>query len=175
MRLKQMHLDYYQKQDNYNTQRVHKVNLVLLTALVFLIVVPITVERGVSDSAGIIVAGALVLLLSAVNYFLPIPEYLKGLFFALLPNIVVVALFNLDGFALNKHYLILLTLAMVTLYLKKELILVFSLIVNAAYISMYMFNPSGLLGSEQGLCISSAPSYEIWKIHLFNWDKPKFC
>lgn len=139
------------KQDNYNTQRVHKVNLVLLTALVFLIVVPITVERGISDSAGIIVAGALVLLLSAVNYFLPTPEYMKGLFFALLPNVVVMALFNLDGFALNKHYLILLTLAMVTLYLRKGLILVFSLIVNAAYISMYIFNPSGLLGSEQGL------------------------
>ncbi|USK54936.1 hypothetical protein LIS82_25930 [Cytobacillus solani] len=63
----------------------------------------------------------------------------------------MVALFNLDGFALNKHYLILLTIAMVTLYLKKELILIFSLIVNAAYISMYIFNPSGLLGSEQGL------------------------
>lgn len=137
--------------DTYNTQRVHKVNVGLLIILVFLVVIPILYERGMSDASGIAVAGSLVFLLTIINYFLPINDYLKGFFFALLPNIVVAALFILDGYALNKHYLIFLTIAMVTLYFKKELILAFIVLINIEYITILFIDSAELLNTDNSL------------------------
>src|SRR5699024_10887883 len=101
-----------------------------------------------SDTKGIVIAGLFVFLLTFINYFLAIDEYLKGLIFALLPNIVVTALFFLDGFALNKHYLIFLSIAMVTLYFKKELILVFIILINIEYIAIFLLNSAALLNTD---------------------------
>ncbi|MEI3597817.1 MULTISPECIES: methyl-accepting chemotaxis protein [unclassified Oceanobacillus] len=136
------------KQDTYNTQRVHKVNLFLMIATVLLLVVPIVSSRGVDDTVSIIIAGVLVIVLSVANYFLPFPPYVKGLIFALLPLIVATSMFYLDGFALNKHYIILLSIAMVTLYFKEELILIFIGIVNLAFIVTYLSEPEELLGID---------------------------
>ena len=137
--------------ETQNTQRVHKVNVGLLIILVFLVVIPILYERGMSDASGIAVAGSLVFLLTIINYFLPINDYLKGFFFALLPNIVVAALFILDGYALNKHYLIFLTIAMVTLYFKKELILAFIVLINIEYITILFIDSAELLNTDNSL------------------------
>ncbi|MCU9614826.1 methyl-accepting chemotaxis protein [Caldibacillus lycopersici] len=135
-------------QDTYNTKRVHKVNLALLIAVVFLIIIPIIMERGLMDALSDVIAGLLVIVLSIVNYFLPIPTYGKGFIFAILPNVVVMALFYLDGYALNKHYLLFLTIAMIALYFKKELILIFAVILNVALITTYILNPGELLGID---------------------------
>lgn len=102
--------------DTYNTKRVHKVNFILLFAITFLLVIPIVLARGVGDSIGIIIAGLVVIIISTGNYFLPIPAYVKGFIFALIPNLVVMLLFVIDGFALNKHYLIFLTIAMIVVF-----------------------------------------------------------
>ncbi|WP_153464454.1 methyl-accepting chemotaxis protein [Sediminibacillus terrae] len=137
-----------EQHDSYNTQRVHKVNLVLLLLVVFLLVIPIVIERGLSDAMGIIIAGALVILLSVGNYFLPIRTYWKGFIFALLPYLVVIALFFTDGYALNKHYLLLLSIAMIALYFKKELILVFGIVVDIGLVVTYLFNSAELLNVD---------------------------
>ena len=136
------------KQDTYNTQRVHKVNLFLMIAIVLLLVVPIVSSRGVEDTVSIIIAGVLVIVLSVANYFLPFPPYVKGLIFALLPLVVATAMFYLDGFALNKHYIILLSIAMVTLYFKEGLILIFIGVVNLAFIVTYLSKSEELLGID---------------------------
>jgi methyl-accepting chemotaxis protein len=138
-------------QDTYNIQRVHKVNLILLIATVFLLVVPIVMARGFSDSVGIIIAGLAVLIISIINFFIPIPAYIKGFIFAFIPSVVVILLFYLDGFALNKHYLLFLTVAMITLYFKKELILVFGVALNIALIGTYFLNPTELLSIDNNL------------------------
>lgn len=137
--------------DTYNTKRVHRVNAILLAALVFLLVIPIVINRGLADSTGIVIAGAAVLLISAVNYFLPLPTYVKGFIFGLLPNAVIMVLFYVDGYALNKHYLILLTIGMIALYFRKELILLFGAFVNINLIIAYLVNSPGLLGPDDNL------------------------
>lgn len=137
--------------DSYNTQRVHKVNLLLTVVLVFLICVPIILSYGTSQSTGIFIAGAVVIFLSTVNYFLRINTYFKGLIFAVLPSLVVMALFYTDGFALNKHYILILTIAMTALYFKKELILIFTLFLNASMILTYFLIPLEFLGKNSNL------------------------
>lgn len=140
-----------EQHDTYNTKRVHKVNLGVLIAVVFLLVVPVVLARGFQDSVGIVIAGAIVLVISVVNYLLPLPTYLKGFIFAFIPNVVVMLLFYLDGFALNKHYLIFLTIAMITLYFKKELILVFGIAVNVFLIGSYLLDPAELMSVDNNL------------------------
>ncbi|RIU88530.1 methyl-accepting chemotaxis protein [Oceanobacillus picturae] len=136
------------QQDTYNTQRVHKVNLFLLTSIVLLLVIPIVFSRGFSDSVGIVVAGTLVVILSLINYYVPLPPYVKGLIFALLPFLVTIALFYSDGFALNKHYIILLSIAMIALYFNEKLILIFAAFVNVAIIATYLMVPEEIFGID---------------------------
>jgi methyl-accepting chemotaxis protein len=139
------------QQETYNTQRVHKVNFFLLIAVVFLLVIPVVMARGFSDSIGIVIAGVAVLIISTINYFLPIPTYVKGFIFAFIPALVVFALFALDGFALNKHYLLFLTIAMITMYFKKELILIFGIAINIGLFAMFFLNPVELLSVDNNL------------------------
>jgi len=139
------------EQDNYNTQRVHKVNALVAIIVVFLICIPVVAVRGISDGMTIIMAGIAVIIMVAITYFLPIKNYVKGLCLSLLPCLVIIALFVADGYSLNKHYIILLTIAMVTLYFKKELILILGLFVDVAYIALFLLSPENLLGVNNDL------------------------
>jgi methyl-accepting chemotaxis protein len=139
------------QQDNYNTQRVHRVNILLTIILVFLICVPVVMSKGILEARMTIIAGLVVLAISITTYFLPIKNYVKGLCLSLLPCIVIIALFVTDGYALNKHYMVLLSIAMVTLYFKKELILVLVTFIDMAYIILFFAVPAHLLGSDNGL------------------------
>lgn len=59
--------------------------------------------------------------------------------------------FAVDGYALNRHYIILLAIAMVTLYFKKELIIVLGSLIDVAYISLFFLFPENLLGINKDL------------------------
>lgn len=139
------------QQDNYNTERVHKVNLALTIILVFLIILPIIIDKGFLASIPLLAAGLIVLVLSTITYFLKFDTYRKGFVLAHLPCIVIAALFFIDGYALNKHYIMLLTVAMVTLYFKKELILALGIFIDIVYIALYVINPASLLGANNDL------------------------
>ncbi|MFD2628142.1 methyl-accepting chemotaxis protein [Oceanobacillus kapialis] len=139
------------QQDTYNTKRVHKVNLFLLCTIVLLLVVPVVIAEGLNQSIGIIVAGLLVALISIANYLTPLPTYIKGFIFAFIPNVVVILLFVIDGYALNKHYVIFLTIAMIAMYFKKELILTFGIVLNIMLFSMFFLSPQDLLGVDSNL------------------------
>lgn len=67
---------------------------------------------------------------------------------AAVPGFIVVALFYIDGFTLNKHYMLFLTVAMAALYLKKELIATFTPLLNIILIITYFINPTGMLGTN---------------------------
>ncbi|KMK78049.1 methyl-accepting chemotaxis protein [Alkalihalobacillus pseudalcaliphilus] len=137
--------------DAYNTKRVHRVNLGVIIVLLLMLVVPIVIERGFQDTIAVQVASLIVLLLCIANYFLPIPTYVKGFLFAFLPGLTIWALYFVEGYALNKHYIIILTIAMVTLYFKKELILIYGIIVNISFLTIYFVDPPTLLGTDHGI------------------------
>lgn len=135
-----------ENQDTYNTIRVHKVNLLITILCVLLTCSPIIFAIGFSQSITFIIAGAAVIMLSTINFYLPINTYLKGLFFAILPSLVIIALFYLHGYALSKHYIIITTIAMIALYFKKELILAYGIYINVAIIITYLISPTRLMG-----------------------------
>lgn len=134
-------------QDNYDTQRVHKVNVLIMAILVFLICGPVVFSDGIKESINFLIAGALVLIISIGTYFLPINTYLKGFILSILPTLVIIPLFILDGFDLNKHYIIVVSIAMVTLYFQKKLILAFGVIIDLVYMLFFFLNPEKFLGA----------------------------
>lgn len=132
-------------------QRAHKLNLIVIIILFFTICVSFIISRGFSQSIALIIAGLFILILSIVNYFLPINQDIKGLLFAVLPSLVVIVLFYLDGFTLNKHYIILVTTGMAGLYFKKKIILAYGIFINIALISTFLLNSKGLMGTENDI------------------------
>ena len=139
--------------DRYNVQRVHRVNLMVTAMIVLLFSMQSMITQGISRGLSITLLGGIVFALAAINYFLPVNKYVKGLLFALIPCLVVGSQFILDKFAVNKHFIFISSIAMATLYFKKEVILIHGLIVNVMYIAIYLFKPDNLLGS--GAVLSS--------------------
>ncbi|QBK25767.1 methyl-accepting chemotaxis protein [Ureibacillus thermophilus] len=135
-------------QDYYNTNRVHKVNIAITAILILLICIPIVYARGFGESAPILGASLFVIILSCSTYFLPINTYLKGFIISFLPGLVTIALFIVDIFALNKHYIILLSVAMVALYFKKELILSLGIALDSIYLLFFFLLPEKFLGLD---------------------------
>lgn len=137
--------------DHEFTLKAHKVNLIVIIVLFFLICIGFFISRGFEQSIKLFVAGSIILIVSVINYFLPINNDLKGLIFSTIPTLVVAVLFYVDGFTLNKHYIILVTTAMATLYFKKRMIVIFSLETNLLMLIMYFISPEGLLANEANL------------------------
>ena len=129
----------------YNAKKMHRVNLCIQIVLVFVIVGQLIITNGVAASTQYIMAGLSIILLGVINYFLPIHDYLKGLIFGLLPATVIIALFYVDKFALNKHYMIVLTIVMVAIYFKEELIIIYGILLNIAMIVSYILIGEKLL------------------------------
>ena len=140
-----------QSKDNYNTKRVHKVNITIVISLVVLICIQVVIARGLADSIVPIIAGLSMIALCMINYFIPINDYVKGFLFSLLSATVILALFYVDRYALNKHYMLYVTIAMIALYFKKELIAIFGLFLNIAFIITYLLIPEKFLYSDVGI------------------------
>mgnify|MGYP000456708460 CR=1 FL=1 len=132
-------------------KKVHKFNLFLTFCLIVLILAPLIHLRGFDACKLYIIFGIAVAGLAAVNYIVPTPDRVKGLLFALLPLTVVSALFFLDKFALNKHYILFFTVIMIALYFDKRLILIFSGIVTFYICILYLFVPANFLGDEHNI------------------------
>ena len=126
----------------YDTRKVHRVNLAIISVLAVLICGPMILSKGIVY----LFIGLGVIGLAVGNYFLPIKTYVKGFIFGMIPSSVVFTLFLLDSFSLNKHYILLCTVAIIALYFKKELIVFFGVLTNASFIILYMVNSDSLLG-----------------------------
>ena len=138
---------------SFNIQQVHRLNLLIICALVAFIVTPIIIDNGFANSFLYILAGAGVILFSCLNYFLKIPYLLKALLFTVLPGTVIYALFFLDGFALNKHYFMLGTIVMAAIYFDRRVLIGYSGFIHFYYISLYILAPEKLLGDNHSLRI----------------------
>ncbi len=132
----------------YNIKRVHKVSLAIIAVLVVLIVTQTLIAHG-SDGYETAIHGLIIIGLAVINFFLPINKYVKGFIFTLIPTFVVVSLFYLEGFTLDKHYLLMAVSAMAALYFNKKLLVSYSLVVNISMIAAYIFRPENTLGLGQ--------------------------
>ncbi len=138
------------QQDTYNTHRVHKVNVIVTVLVVVLMTVQSMITQGMNHGMKVGIEGSLVIILTIVNFFLPVNKYIKGLLFGLIPGIVISVLFCIDNYALNKHYILVTSVAMITLYFKKEIIMAYGIILDIMLVAVFLIKPENLVGPGGG-------------------------
>ncbi len=134
--------------DTYDTKRVHKVSVLVTVSMVMLMVIQAAITGGVAAGVKMFTQGIIIMAISVAIYFIPMPEYVKGLLFGIVPGVVVCALFILDKFAVNKHYILFISVAVVALYFKKELLVIYGVIINIFIIGVYLIKPESFLGTN---------------------------
>ncbi|WP_339194909.1 methyl-accepting chemotaxis protein [Solibacillus sp. FSL R5-0449] len=139
------------KKRNGKVNWIHQLNLIITIVLAILIVSPLVIANGFSNSIPYVIAGGGVILLSTANYFLNISNFAKGLIFVLIPAFVVFLLFYLDGYSINKHYMLLVTFIMCAMYFNERMIKIFLVIASIFYILLYIAVPENLLGVNASL------------------------
>lgn len=132
-------------------KKVHKINLLLIFILVILIEIPLIGLYGFEKSKIYIAFGLAVAGTATINYFLPIPDKVKGLLFPLLSLTAIFLVFLVDKFALNKHYIIFFTIIMAALYFDRQLLLIFGAIINLYVFTLYFAVPTKFLGAENNI------------------------
>ncbi|MHB8128807.1 MAG: methyl-accepting chemotaxis protein [Mobilitalea sp.] len=138
-------------QDSYDINRIHKVNLFVVVAIICLLSVQDILTEGLKEATIPLIAALVTIAISTGNYFAPYGDRLKGLLFASIPAVASFGLIFADGYTINKHYMIIITIAMITLYFKKELIIIFGGIINTGYILSYILVPEHLLSVDANL------------------------
>ncbi|MDF2511945.1 MAG: chemotaxis protein [Herbinix sp.] len=129
----------------YNYRRAHHINLGIIISLITLLCIQVYMAEGWQGVKMPAIAGGATIVLCIINLCLPLNDYVKGLIFPTMVIIAVTGLIFIDGYTLNKHYMLLITVAMIALYFKKELIIAFGIIYNIALIVSYIFVPENLL------------------------------
>lgn len=136
------------KRRSFNTKQVHRLNFIVTCIVVFLIVTPIVIDKGVSETIMYIIAGLTVIALSLLNFIIKFPYTFKAVLFSVIPGAVIYSLYYLDGFTLNKHHYLFITIVMAAIYFDKKILLIYGLIIDIFLITAYAFVPDSLLGES---------------------------
>lgn len=138
-------------ENGYNKNRVHRVNYFATVGIVAIFLVQILLGRGLSDFFGILTYALPILILTSIVYFLKIKDDLKGFLLAFIPTAIIAALFIIDGYALNKHYMMFLPIAMIALYFEKKLVVIHGIGLNLMYLAVYAIDSASLLADRDNL------------------------
>jgi methyl-accepting chemotaxis protein len=136
------------EKDTYNTQRVHLVNILMIIIVASLMAGQSVMTRGFAGSVRIFLEAGAVIAISLINFFLPINKYVKGYIFGFIAGATTLALIILNDFSLDNNYILFTSIAMVSLYFKKELILIHSIIMDAGLVIVYILAPASVMGSN---------------------------
>ncbi|MBS7344453.1 MAG: hypothetical protein KIG60_02125 [Caryophanon sp.] len=136
-----------------HVKRAHQLNMSMIYAIVLLFIAPLVIDLGIRQSSTFIIAAVLVVIIATINYKMPYSDQIKAFIFPLIPLLVMSAFFFLDGFALNKHYVLLFTVVMVALYFQATLLLLYSATLVATVCTVYMLAPEAFLGGPKRLAM----------------------
>lgn len=130
----------------YNKKRVHKVNLIATYVIIaFNLLKTLLSGAGMDSLINLIVYSSPVLLLITVVYFLKIPDNVKAILFGFIPSLTIFVLFVLDGFSVDKHYILFVPIAMIALYFEKWLLIIHAVYLNISFIAIYSFRAEALV------------------------------
>lgn len=135
-------------QEGYNYRKADRVNLLTIILVVLLLIGQVIITQGLAKSLIPIIAGIVLISLSVGNYLLPINPHIKGLIFPALTSLAATGLFISDGYNTNKHYMLLISIAMIALYFKKELILIHGIVLSIEIVLLYLLAPVKFLASD---------------------------
>ena len=142
-------MEYYTQNSrffNYDLKKADKTNLIIIWILVAVVIVQSFLHG--EDMPTTLLQSLPVGLLTLLVYALKLPRFVKSLLFGIIPMLAICATFYMMPFTVDRHYMLLMTIAVVTLYFNPRLLLVFGGISNALYITMYLTIPAQFVGAD---------------------------
>ncbi|QNU66864.1 hypothetical protein EHE19_018885 [Ruminiclostridium herbifermentans] len=137
--------------DGYDINRVNKVNI----GITWCVVMAMIIQTFITEPINIAISNAInampVAIFATVLYFIPIKRFIKSLLFGLIPVTAITALFALNGFALDFHYVYCLSAVMIALYFNSKLVIIFGIVVDIAMLFLYFTNHANFLGSNDSI------------------------
>lgn len=135
-------------QSLYNYKRVHKINLFSTYGIIAFFLI----NKLISANFAIMVRNSTyalpIVVLSTILFFLPIKDLVKGFLFGFIPTLTMFALFFIDKFSLEKHYIMFVAIAMIAMYFERKLLLLHAIIIDAGYIAIFILKPEYFLGAN---------------------------
>lgn len=115
----------------YNTKRVHLVNLISMFVIAVTLGILSIVSLGWAKGMLTVYQSLFACVVLTILFFIPIKDSIKAIIISLVPTIVALtSILSNATFPLGNHYLILISIVMISLYFDKKLILIYGSIVN---------------------------------------------
>ncbi|MHA6485398.1 methyl-accepting chemotaxis protein [Paenibacillus sp. strain BS8-2] len=139
-----------QGDQSYNVKKVHRVNLIMMWSIIFIIVVQSLLVSGFDSFVSNLIDGLPIGIIVTLVYFLPfIHDRYKSLVFGVVPAVVGLMLNLLDGFSLSNFFILFASVAMIALYFDKRNVLYYGIIVNVVMLTMFITDASTIVGTAK--------------------------
>lgn len=129
-------------------KRAHKVNLAIGIVMSSIIAIQALVTLGIEESMSTLIDAAVVAGVLVGVYWMPkISEEIRGILLCALPAVALISIMVFDeGFMLETHYTLYLTIVMIGLYFNQRMVVIYGSIYNILWIVAYCISPQALLG-----------------------------
>lgn len=139
------------KISNYDFKRAHKVNYFTIVIMCLIMALQVYTTAGINTvSIDTFKKIVIVITLSTVVYFVSFPDSVKAVSFSTIMSLIFVSIIIKDSNP-GIHYLVLLSIAMITLYFNKTLIIIYGAILNVMYLVVFFINPVNITMSDYPL------------------------
>lgn len=163
---------------SYSIKKVNLVNLIVVWGVAIILPLLAIANFGIGQGIMALGKGLFVIICMTITFFIPINDTVKAYVFSLLPTIIAVINILSNGvIPFTNHYFIFLSIAMISLYFRKEMLLSFGVILNLLLIIVYIFNAKGLFIDSSynplilGALLISVDGIIILLYFLTNWAR----
>ncbi|WP_425447241.1 methyl-accepting chemotaxis protein [Dethiothermospora halolimnae] len=125
-----------------------KVSTIIIDSIVILLISIAIFKFGFIPGLKITIPIIIVAALVTGFYFININSKIKAIFYALLISLIALKDFFDPEMGFNGSYGILLSIAVISMYFSKRLIVIHGIILNALLITVYLITPQTLLGGQ---------------------------
>ncbi len=125
--------------DRYNYLRVHRTNLIVIIFVVTFFLVKSVVAGGIALLTQDMMYTLPIVIVAAIIYFLPIKDTVKGFLLGIIPTFAAFALLVVDGFDIEKYFILFTSITMIALYFNVRVIMAYGVVLNLLFISFYLF------------------------------------
>lgn len=134
---------------NYDIKKVHKVNLLTIYVISTVINIIVFFSRGTSQGIQSIFRSGITCVLMTVLYFISISDNIKALLYSLLPAFTATLMFyTIENYSLGAHYLIFISIAMISLYFNRKILIIYGVILNLLFIGISLTSNEILKGTS---------------------------
>ncbi|MEA1884449.1 MAG: hypothetical protein U9N62_08035 [Thermotogota bacterium] len=134
-----------------NQKRVLKTNLLLLLVIAAILTVQRFLTSDLQIALSVLMATGSASAVALFVYYFNMPFFMKGLLMSITPFYVSLALSIILGGIPHMFLIYIGSFTLAALYFNTKLLTVTGIIVNGSIVVAYIFNPTGLLGSEASL------------------------